>query len=283
MKAKSQYTSAEINACLSVIVELITYLHKYSQHLVLIGGWVPYFLYNDNKTEKINHVGSLDVDLALNFLLIPEQDYQTIADLLYERGYQNRKDRKGKIIQASYERTFFDENDIKQTVQVDFLAAEYGGSGKKKRHQKIQEILARKGRGIDLVFDDYVEREIEARIPNGAVNKVNIKVANLCSIIASKGFAFYERGSEKDAYDIYWLFKNHPKGDKGIIQELSKMKHNKLVSESLGFIKERFKNLDYLGPVAVSDFLEPIDDEEREILIRDAYETINRIMKYLQI
>ena len=118
-------------------------------------------------------------------------------------------------------------------------------------------------------------------MPNGATNTIKIKVANLCSIIATKGYAFYERASEKDAYDIYWLFKNHPKGDKGIIQELSKMKHNKLVSESLGFIKERFKNLDSLGPVAVSGFLEPIDDEEKEILIRDAYETINRIIKYL--
>jgi len=279
MKAKSQYTSAETKACLSVIVELITYLQKYSKHLVLVGGWAPYFLYDDSKAEKMIHVGSLDVDLALNFLLIPEQDYQTIADILNERGYKNRNDRTGKIIHASYERSFLDENNIKQTVQVDFLAAEYGGSGKKRRHQKIQEILARKGRGIDLVFDGCVEREIEARIPNGAVNKVKIKVANLCSIIATKGFAFYERGSEKDAYDIYWLLRNHPKGEKGIIQELSKMKGNKLVAESLDLIKERFRSLDSLGPVAVANFLEPMDDEEREIIIRDSYETINRILK----
>ena len=249
----------------------------------MVGGWVPYFLYDNYKTEKMNHVGSLDVDLALNFLLIPEQDYQTITDILNERGYKNRKDRIGKIIQASYERTFLDENNIEQTVQVDFLAAEYGGLGKKRRHQKIQEILARKGRGIDLVFDNCVEREIVARIPNGAVNKVKIKVANLCSIIATKGFAFYERGSEKDAYDIYWLFRNHPEGEKGIIQELSKMKGNKLVAESLDLIKERFRNIDSLGPVAVANFLEPMDDEEREIIIRDSYETINRIMKYLHI
>jgi len=61
------------------------------------------------------------------------------------------------------------------------------------------------------------------------------------------------------------------------------LKNNKLVSGSLRFIKERFKNLDSLGPIAVCNFLELIDDEEKEILIRDAFETINRIMKYLQI
>jgi len=283
MKGKSQYTKDKTNACFSIIVELMTYLKKYRENIVLVGGWAPHLLYGESESDERAHIGSLDVDLALNFLLIPEEDYQTISDILEERGYKNRKDRKGNIIHASYERTFIDENNMEQTVQIDFLAPEYGGSSKNKRHQRIQEFLARKGRGIDLVFENCVEREIEARMPNGAMNKIKIKVANLCSIIATKGYAFYERASEKDAYDIYWLFKNHPKGDKGITKELSKLKNNKLVSGSLRFIKERFKNLDSLGPIAVCNFLELIDDEEKEILIRDAFETINRIMKYLQI
>ena len=283
MKLKSQYFSAKTNSCFSIIVELMTYLKKYSHNIVLVGGWVPYFLYGDIKAEEQKHVGSLDVDLALNFLLIPEQDYQTIADILEERGYKNRKDRKGNIIHASYERTFIDGNNNEQTVQVDFLASEYGGSSRNKRHQRIHDMLARKGRGIDLVFESCVEKELEAKMPNGARNKIKLKVANLYSIIATKGFAFYERGSEKDAYDIYWLFKNHPKGESGVIKELSRMKNNKLFIQALNLIKESFKNLDSLGPVAVANFFEPSEAEEREIIQRDSYETINRIMKYLKI
>lgn len=283
MKLKSQYFSAKTNSCFSIIVELMTYLKKYRHNIVLVGGWVPYFLYGDIKTEEQKHVGSLDVDLALNFLLIPEQDYQTMADILEERGYKNRKDRKGNIIHASYERTFTDENNNEQIIQVDFLASEYGGSSKNKRHQRIQDMLARKGRGVDLVFESCVERELEANMPNGARNKVKLKIANLYSIIATKGFAFYERGSEKDAYDIYWLFKNHPKGEAGVIKELSRMKNNKLFIQALNLIKESFKNLDSLGPVAVANFFEPSEAEEREIIQRDSYETINRIMKYLKI
>jgi len=283
MKLKSQYSSAKTNSCFSIIVELMTYLKKYSHNIVLVGGWVPYFLYGDIKAEEQKHVGSLDVDLALNFLLIPEQDYQTIADILEERGYKNRKDRKGNIIHASYERTFTDENNNEQFIQVDFLASEYGGSSKNKRHQRIQDMLARKGRGVDLVFERSVEIKLEARMPNGARNEIKLKVANFCSIIATKGFAFYERGSEKDAYDIYWLFKNHPKGEAGVIKELSRMKNNKLFIQGLNLIKESFKNLDSLGPVAVANFFEPIEAEEREIILRDSYEIIYRIMKYLKI
>lgn len=283
MKLKSQYSSAKTNSCFSIIVELMTYLKKYSHNIVLVGGWVPYFLYGDIKAEEQKHVGSLDVDLALNFLLIPEQDYQTIADILEERGYKNRKDRKGNIIHASYERTFTDENNNEQIIQVDFLASEYGGSSKNKRHQRIQDMLARKARGVDLVFESSVERKLEAIMPNGARNEIKLKVANLYSIIATKGFAFYERGSEKDAYDIYWLFKNHPKGEAGVIKKLSRMKNNKLFIQALNLIKESFKNLDSLGPVAVANFFEPIEAEEREIILRDSYEIINRIMKYLKI
>jgi len=283
MKLKSQYSSAKTNACFSIIVELMTYLKKYSHNIVLVGGWVPYFLYGEIKAEEEEHVGSLDVDLALNFLLIPEQDYQTITDILEERGYKNRKDRRGNIIHASYERTFIDRNNNEHTIQVDFLASEYGGSSRNKRHQRIHDMLARKGRGIDLVFESCVERELEANMPNGARTKIKLKVANLYSIIATKGFAFNERGSEKDAYDIYWLFKNHPKGEAGVIKELSRQKNNKLFIQALNLIKESFKNLDSLGPVAVANFFEPSEAEEREIIQRDSYETINRIMKYLKI
>ncbi|HEB35196.1 MAG TPA: hypothetical protein ENI18_05070 [Candidatus Aminicenantes bacterium] len=283
MKLKSQYSSAKTNACFSIIVELMTYLKKYSHNIVLVGGWVPYFLYGEIKAEEEEHVGSLDVDLALNFLLIPEQDYQTITDILEERGYKNRKDRRGNIIHASYERTFIDRNNNEHTIQVDFLASEYGGSSRNKRHQRIHDMLARKGRGIDLVFESCVERELEANMPNGARTKIKLKVANLYSIIATKGFAFNERGSEKDAYDIYWLFKNHPKGEAGVIKELSRQTNNKLFIQALNLIKESFKNLDSLGPVAVANFFEPSEAEEREIIQRDSYETINRIMKYLKI
>jgi len=283
MKIKGQYTENEIKPCLSVIVELMTYLKKYREHIVLVGGWVPYFLYEELNSKEYRHVGSLDVDLALNFLLIPEQDYQTIADILEEQCYKNRKDRKGNIIPASYERSFFDKNGIKQTVQVDFLAPEYGGTVKSKRHQRVQEILARKGRGADLVFNNYVEREIQAHMPNGAFNEVTVKIANLVSIITMKGFAFDERASEKDAYDIYWLFKNHPLGEKEIIKEFLKIRHKKLVAQSLSLTKENFKKIDSLGPVAVANFLEPINNEEKEIIIRDAYEIINRILEQLKI
>jgi len=283
MKVKSLYYQSKIKACISVIVELITYLAKFKENIVLVGGWVPYFLFENIDQEKKQHVGSLDVDIALNFLSIPENDYQNIAEILEARDYLNRKDKKGNTIPASYQRTFKDENNIEHSVQVDFLSGEYGGSEKNKRHQRIQNLLARKGRGIDLVFENCVVREIEARLPSGATNKVKIKIADLCSIVAMKGFSFSERASEKDAYDIFWLFKNHPGGEAGISKEIHQMMHKKMVRQSMQLIKELYKSNDSIGPVAVANFLEPTSDEERQIIIRDAFETVNRILEHLRV
>jgi hypothetical protein len=122
---------------------------------VLIGGWVPYFLLKKYKypEEYDQHVGSFDIDVALDAFSIPTDAYKTILEILNERGFYHRKDNLGKDIPASFLKKiiFKDEEEIE--VQIDFLAPEYGGAPKKRRHQVIQDMLARKGRGTDIVFD----------------------------------------------------------------------------------------------------------------------------------
>ena len=44
MKVKSEYSTREIEACVIVMRELFTYLKPYRNQIVLVGGWVPYFL-----------------------------------------------------------------------------------------------------------------------------------------------------------------------------------------------------------------------------------------------
>lgn len=64
MVTKSNYGKEEVEISLSVLVELMTILGNYRDNIALIGGWVPYFLIDSDETS---HVGSIDIDLALNF------------------------------------------------------------------------------------------------------------------------------------------------------------------------------------------------------------------------
>ncbi len=62
-----------------------------------------------------------------------------------------------------------------------------------------------------------------------------------------------------------------------VVNELRNHRENKLVKEALNAAAESFQSIDSIGPVAVADFLELPPDDERDIVVRDAYE----IMKYV--
>lgn len=128
MVTRSNYPKNEVEACLSVLVEFMTILGEYRESIVLIGGWVPYFLIERKKHE---HVGSLDIDAAFDFNSISSEAYNTILKLLKKRGY-----REGSQPFIFY-RTIKVESGIEVTVEINLLAGEYGGTSKSHRTQKI--------------------------------------------------------------------------------------------------------------------------------------------------
>ena len=80
--------------------------------------------------EKHEHIGSLDIDAAFNFNIISSETYNTILELLKNRGYQegNQPFIFHRIIKV--------ETGIEVTVEIDLLAGEYGGTSKSHRTQK---------------------------------------------------------------------------------------------------------------------------------------------------
>lgn len=89
MVTKSQYGNREVNACKSVLLELIHLLGEIKDDMVIIGGWTPTFLFPESDDP---HIGSLDIDIALNFLKIKDSTYKTILKAFLKRGYINDKD-----------------------------------------------------------------------------------------------------------------------------------------------------------------------------------------------
>jgi len=93
-------------------------LGEYRDHIVVVGGWVPDLLLGNKKTP---HVGSMDVDLALDHRSLKDEGYKTIRKLLLEKGYEEG------------EQPFVFNRKIEGkegTVEVDFLSGEYGGTGR---------------------------------------------------------------------------------------------------------------------------------------------------------
>ena len=184
------------------MLELIHLLGEYRNDIVVIGGWVPFLLLADASVE---HIGSMDVDLALNHRTLQDSGYRTIQQLLVDRGY-----RQGKQPFTFYRPVQAHGREI--IVQVDLLAGEYAGAGRKHRTQPIQDVRARKARGCDLAFDIATEVTIEGSLPEGGQDSATVRVASMVPFIVMKGIALANRLKAKDAWDIYFCTRYYPGG-----------------------------------------------------------------------
>ncbi len=114
------YTAAAVEAARSVLIELTHILGEHRDDMVVVGGWIPELLIPQSQER---HVGSIDVDLALNHKELTEAGYRMIGEILLQHGYAQDK-----------EQPFVFRKPVRgQVVQVDFLAGEYGGTGKSRR------------------------------------------------------------------------------------------------------------------------------------------------------
>ena len=268
---RSDYNQIQVEAAHTVLLELIRVLGAYKAHLVIIGGWVPALLLKESKEL---HIGSLDVDIALDHRAIADENYRNIKELLLQRGYIEGKQpfifhRKVKIAGLTID------------VEVDFLAGEYCGTGTMHRTQPVQDIKARKARGCELAFENNIETKIEGILPEGGIDSATVRVAAIVPFIVMKAMALYDRLKEKDAWDIYYCVKNYQGGIDALVSEFKQCVGNSLVKEGLRKIAEKFATADHIGPTLVADFEEIVDQDERGRIKRDAFERINYLLKEL--
>ena len=272
MVTKKDYTAEAVEAAYSVLIELIHLLGEYRDKIVLIGGWVPEILFGN---EDMPHVGSTDVDLALDHKDLKAEGYRTVRKLLLSRGYKEVEDYPFTFAKAV--------NNV--TVGVDILAGEYRGSDKNDIYQEIpeQDMRPRKARGCDLVFENPIEKTIEGELPGGAKDSVKVRISSIVPFLVMKGMALQDRLKEKDAWDLYYCIQNYPGGIDALVEECKPHIENRLVKEGLLKIAEKFTSETHIGPRFVADFEELEDTEEREILERDAYEKVNYLLEKLGI
>lgn len=273
MVVRRDYSEDAVSAVKSVLLELVRLLGEYRDDVVIVGGWVPELLL---PAGPARHVGSIDVDLALNHRTLQDTGYKTITRLLADRGY--RQDREQPFIF----RRAVPVGDREITVEVDLLAGEYGGSGRSHRTQKIQDARARKTRGCDLAFDMSTEVTIRGTLPDGGEDSASIRVASIVPFLVMKGMALHDRMKEKDAWDIYYCLRNYPGGLDVLAGEFVPHIGHGLVKEGLRKVADKFQSPDYVGPRWVADFEEIIDPDERAITQRRAYESVRYLLVSLE-
>jgi hypothetical protein len=253
------YTAEAAAAAKSALIELTHILGEYREEMVLVGGWIPELLL---PTTEERHFGSIDVDLALNHGRLTEAGYQLIGEILRKHRYE--QDRRQPFI--------FRKRVRGHVVQVDFLAGEYGGTGRAHRTQKALDMQPRKARGCDLAFEiPPKEIFIKGKLPDGTLDEVKVKVASVVPFLVMKGMAMEDRRKPKDAYDVYFLLRHYPGGVDAVAKAFKPHIHLALVREGLRKLAGKFASVEHVGPHDAAAAYAILDEEEHAIRKRDAY------------
>jgi hypothetical protein len=109
----------------------------------------------------------------------------------------------------------------------------------------------------------------------------SFRVAGIVPFLVMKGMALFDRMKEKDAYDIYYCIEHFAGGPEALAGEFAPSSNHLLVQEGLAKIRSKFASIGHIGPKWVADFLEIADKEEREIVIRRAYEKATELLDLL--
>ena len=196
--------------------------------------------------------------------------------------YRQRLDNAGRPIPFIFERPVPLSDGREMVVHLDFLAGQYGGTGRSHRHQRVQrDLFARKARGCDVVFDHCFDYELRGTLPGGAENTVQVRIADIVGCLTTKGITLDERDHAKDAYDIYSVIAHYTGGPTGAARAVGPHLRNNLVREGIEIIGAKFETIRSIGPQRVGRFLAS-DSAQMERITADAFVGVRQFLRALE-
>ena len=114
-RIREDYSGRQVEAAHRVLIDIGQVLASFADCMVVIGGWVPDLLLPD--TEEA-HVGSIDVDFALNADRLHEGRYAELLKLLLDT---KRYEQGGKPFQL-VTNVNLEDGEPSVQVEVEFLA-----------------------------------------------------------------------------------------------------------------------------------------------------------------
>jgi hypothetical protein len=221
------------DAARAVLIEVVNILGAFKDDLVIVGGWVPDLMYPGK-----NHVGSLDVDLAVGPGAVGADAYSTILARLKENDYSH---------ELGPTRFYRAVPGAAEPVKVDLISGEYVNDDKARTTQ-VDELRLSCLRGIDLAFEVFEEITIEGNMPDGTRNIVRARITRPEAFVLIKAFALAERAKEKDAYDIAFVLHNYDPSLAALAVALAPLIADGLGAEGYRILTEKFAKLESIGP-----------------------------------
>jgi len=270
---QAEYDSRQVEAARRVLVDLGQVLAAFQDCLVVVGGWVPDLLILEAEEP---HVGSIDVDLALDAGKLNEGRYAELLKLLFD----TRRYRPGaKPFQLLTEVDLGDGGQPIQ-VEVEFLAPKEVKL-KKNKPKLLQNFRVLQADGCGTAFNAPVEIELVGQTIRGADNTVRLRVASLPDFLVMKSHALAGRDKPKDAYDICYCLTNFPGGLDALAAAWKERGQEKDVLRAIEILREKFASVNGFGPKQVVEFFDLVEREAQDMQARQAFELVQKFLSLL--
>ncbi|MDG6224724.1 MAG: hypothetical protein QCI82_04340 [Candidatus Thermoplasmatota archaeon] len=276
MRTSSHYELELVNASMSALVELSLSLRSFRDRIVLVGGWAPYFLLEDHGRGTIKHVGSIDIDLAVEPGSDPDL-YHNIVDIIESRGYRMKRGRTGEPIPSSFIRDLT-SGEKEYEIQVDFLTTMDPDREGHRTRVVDRDLRARMIPECALAFKYNYFKNIEGILPGDGEIETEIRMLDITGCLGMKGRLLGERYKEKDAYDIYTVVADCMDSPKAVAGLVRGHLTDPMVRDSVDMIRKRFGSMRAAGTNWVGNFIEPFDTIARERAIAQVYITMKEFM-----
>jgi hypothetical protein len=94
---EGEYTPRQVEAARRVLVDVGQVLASFGDAIVVVGGWVPDLLL---PAQASAHIGSIDVDLALDAAKLADGRYAELLKLLLDTGRYEKGDKDFQLVSS---------------------------------------------------------------------------------------------------------------------------------------------------------------------------------------
>lgn len=257
----------QAHASRAVLLDALTILGLYLDGIVVIGGWVPELTFPGR-----GHVGSFDVDLALDARRIRPDGYTSIRKRLLDQGYT-----QSQLHAGVFEKDLPGQR-ATVTVKLDLVTGEQTDAASP---ALIQDLNIGRLRGVELALDHTVTVSLSGQLPSGADNTVFARIADMPSFLCTKAFALNERKKEKDAYDVYFCLRHFAGGPKALAEACRPLLAVPRGREAMEILRQKFATLNSVGPQWAAEVVAG-QGGDAETVARDAFERASVLLRSLE-
>jgi hypothetical protein len=273
-RQKEDYSDRQTEAARRVLIDVGQILASFSDCLVVVGGWVPDLLLPEAEEQ---HVGSIDVDLALDAAKLNDGRYAEMLKLLLNTKRYRKGEKDFQLV------TDVDLKDGEQPVQVEveFLAPK-DVKLKKNKPKLLPEFRVLRTEACSVAFTAPIEQKLTGENVKGAKNTVRLRIASLADFLVMKAHAVAGRDKPKDSYDFCYCLEHFPDGLEKLGVIWKNRRSEKHVAQAIKILYEKFESISSFGPQQVVEFHNSANPDEQAMQARKAYELVRRFLELIE-